>query len=61
MAPTWPLTEQVPAVEEPGRQVANSLPFSAEVKNKWSCTSIAAVCLFGVESGNFTLLSINYD
>jgi hypothetical protein len=40
----------------PEREVNRPYPYSAEVKNEWSYTSIPAVCLHGVERNNFALL-----
>jgi hypothetical protein len=41
-------------VKEPGRRLDRPVPFSAQVKNKWSYTSVAALCPRGVDRDNFT-------
>jgi hypothetical protein len=37
-----------PGVKRPGREADHSSPSSAEVKNAWSYTSTAPICLHGV-------------
>jgi hypothetical protein len=37
-----------PGVKRPGREADHSVPFSAEVKNVWSCTSTPPIRLHGV-------------
>jgi hypothetical protein len=37
-------------------EVNNSPPFSAEVKNEWSCPSTFCMCLQGMARENFTFL-----
>jgi hypothetical protein len=44
-----------PGVTWPGREVAHSLPSSAEVKNEWSYTSTSYIRLHGVVRYSFTL------
>jgi len=45
----------VPRIERPASEVDHSTPFSAEVKNERSCTSLPTVCLYGANRNNFTL------
>ena len=63
LGPTQPPLQWVtgffPGVEQPGLFVDNSVPFSAEVKNDWSCTSTPPICLCGVDKDNFTFFNIN--
>ena len=42
-------------VKRPGREVVHSFPFSAELKNGWSCASTASICLHTVDKDKFTL------
>ena len=41
-------------VKRPGREVNHSQPYSAEVKNGWSYSSIPLIRLQGVDSEKFT-------
>ena len=38
----------------PGHEVNHSTPYSAEVKNEWSCTSTPLIYLYGVDRDSFT-------
>jgi len=40
-----------------GRQVDHLTPFSAEVRNEWSCTSIPPVYFQGVYKGRFNFFT----
>lgn len=42
-----------PGVNRPGREVNHSPPSSDDVRNKWSCTSTALICLNDVYRENF--------
>jgi hypothetical protein len=62
LGPTQPPIQCVPEalyleVKRPGREASHSTPSSAEVKNKWSYTSIPPIRLHGVvlvkQGGNF--------
>jgi hypothetical protein len=39
----------------PGREIDHLPKCSAEVRNKWSCTSTPPICLRGVERDSFVL------
>ena len=43
-------------IKGPKRDVDHSPPFSAEVKNEWSCTSINPIRFRGVDRDNVALL-----
>jgi hypothetical protein len=43
-----------PGVKRPGREVNHSPPSSDDVKNKWSYTSTALICLNNVDREKFT-------
>jgi len=43
--------------DEGARRADHSHPSSAEVKNEWSCTCRAPVCLHGHHRDNFTVLT----
>jgi hypothetical protein len=45
-----------PGLKRPGRDSGHSPPFSAEVKNEWSCTSTLPVCPHVVGRDNFIFL-----
>ena len=47
-----------PGINRPGREVNHSPPFSAEVKNEWSCDSTPALCLHGVDRDNLTFCRV---
>jgi hypothetical protein len=48
----------VPSNRDDGaRRADHSRPSSADVKNEWSCTSFAPVCLHGQHRENFTFLT----
>jgi hypothetical protein len=61
LGPTLPTTllmstgVSVRRIEGPASEVEHSTPFSAEVKNEWSCTSLPTVCLYGGNRNNLTL------
>ena len=48
-----------PGLKRPDREVHHSCPFSAVVKNEWSCTSTPAICLHGVTETTFCLFPLN--
>jgi hypothetical protein len=54
LGPTQPPTEGEPRVDRTGREVNHSSRSSAEVRNKWSCTSTPTQYLNGVDRENFT-------
>ena len=57
----WAL-ELFPRVKRPGREVNHPLPFTAEIKNEWSCTSLHPICLHSIERENVTFtVSINLN
>jgi hypothetical protein len=41
-------------VKQPGLEVNNSSPSSAEVKNEWSYTCPPPICFYGVDRKNLT-------
>jgi hypothetical protein len=43
-----------PGVKRPGRDVHHSSPFSAEVKNEQSCTSVAPLRFHGADRDNYS-------
>jgi hypothetical protein len=45
--------------KQPGHEANPLLPSSSEVKNEWSCTSIAPVCLHGMYRDSCTFVSIS--
>jgi hypothetical protein len=49
--PSSRLAYWVPGLKRSGRDADQSPPSSAEVKNKWSYTSIPRICVRGVEQG----------
>ena len=48
-----------PGVKRSGREVDHSCPFSAVVKNEWSCTSTPPLCRRGVTGTTFCLFPFN--
>jgi len=47
-----------PEVKRPEREVEHSPPSSAEVMNKWSCTSAVPIRLRGLDRDNFMKLNV---
>jgi len=43
------------------RETAHSPESSAEVKNKWSCTSTPHICLNGIDGDNYFCVGNNSD
>ena len=43
-----------PGLKWPECEVNHSLPFSAKVKDEWSCTSALPLCLHGMDRENFS-------
>ena len=50
----------VPGVEWPGREVNDLFPCSAEVKKRWSLTSLPPICLLGVDMETLTFITLPY-
>jgi hypothetical protein len=46
-----------PGVKRSGRQADHLPPFSAEVKNEWSCTSIPPIYFQTVYKGSFNFFT----
>ena len=70
MWPTQPPVQWLMAffleINRPTREVDQSVPSSAEVKNKWRCTSTPPISFLGLEKDKFTvnwydLLSLSSD
>jgi len=49
-----------PEIKQPGRDVDNTPPSSAEIKNEWSYTSTPLICHHGADGDNFAFTYVSH-